>query len=152
MLDFFEVRAKHRLHPVLYRASLGGFALARLWEGATMHGPERGRAFENALYTFCERERFWLCERAGSQTICDARSASGLRHESDGVITCAEMILHLETKHLTETVSKNDLMVFNQKGLDFALSGDPRLRSRPLYRMFLSGSSLSPAAAAQARN
>jgi hypothetical protein len=97
MLDFFEVRAERRLHPVLYRASLGGFALARLWEGATIHGPERGRAFENALYAFCERERFWLNERAGSQTLCNATSASGLRHESDGVIACADTILHVET-------------------------------------------------------
>ena len=143
MLDFFEVRAERRLHPVLYRASLGCFALARLWEGAAIHGPERGRAFENALYAFCEHQRFCLNERAGSQTLCNATSASGLRHESDGVIVCADMILHMETKHLTETVSKNDLMVFNQKGLDFALSGDPRLRSRQLYRMFLSGSPLS---------
>jgi hypothetical protein len=143
MLDFFAMRAEGRLHPVLYRASLGSFALARLWEGATSHGQERGRAFEDALYVFCERERFWLSERAGSQTLCNALSASGLRHESDGVITCADMILHVETKHLTETVSKNDLMVFNQKGLDFALSGDPRLRSRPLYRMLLSGGPLS---------
>jgi hypothetical protein len=87
MLDFFELRAEHRLHPV---------------------------------------KRLWLSERAGSQTLCDATSASGLRHESDGVITCADMILHVETKHLTESVFKNDLMVFNQKGLDFALSGDPR--------------------------
>jgi hypothetical protein len=53
------------------------------------------------------------------------------------------MILHVETKHLTEEVSKNDLMIFNQKGLDFVLTGDPRLRSRPLYRLFLSGSPLS---------
>jgi hypothetical protein len=143
MLDFFEIRAEHRLHPVIYQASLGGFALVRLWECATIQGPNRGRAFENALYGFCERQRLWLSERAGSQTLCNATSASGLRHESDGVIACADVILHVETKHLTGRVSKNDLMVFNQKGLDFVLSGDPRLRSRPLYRMFLSGSSLS---------
>jgi hypothetical protein len=143
MLDFFEVRAEHRLHPVLYRATLSGFALARFWEGATLHGAERGRCFEDALYTFCERQRFGLSERAGSRTLCNTTSASGLRHESDGVIACADMILHMETKHLTEQVSKNDLMIFNQKGLDFVLTGDPRLRSRPLYRLFLSGSPLS---------
>src|SRR6266849_9392375 len=133
MLDFFEIRAERRLHPVLYRAALGGFALARLWEGVTLRGAERGRAFEAALYTFCERDRLCLNERAGSRTLCNTTSASGLRHESDGVITCADMILHVETKHLTEAVSKSDLMVFNQKGLDFVLTGDARLRSRPLY-------------------
>jgi hypothetical protein len=143
MLDYFEVRAEHRLHPVLYRATLSGFALARFWEGATLHGAERGRCFEGALYTFCERRRFGLSERAGSRTLCNTTSASGLRHESDGVIACADMILHVEAKHLTEEVSKNDLMIFNQKGLDFMLTGDPRLRTRPLYRLLLSGSRLS---------
>jgi hypothetical protein len=144
MLDFFEVRSQGRLHPVLYRATLGAFALTRFWEGATaLHGPERGRSFETALFTFCDREHFCLNERAGSRTLCNAASASGLRHENDGVISCADMILHVETKHLTEEVSKIDLMIFNQKGLDFVLTGDPRLRSRPLYRMFLSGNRLS---------
>ena len=144
MLDFFEVRSQGRLHPVLYRATLGAFALTRFWEGAAaLHGPERGRSFETALFTFCERARFCLIERAGSRTLCNTASASGLRHENDGVISCADMILHIETKHLTNEVSKNDLMIFNQKGLDFVLTGDARLRSRPLYRMFLSGSQLS---------
>jgi hypothetical protein len=143
MLDFFEIRTERRLHPVLYRAALGGFAFARLWEGATLRGAGRGRAFEAALYTLCERDHLCLNERAGSRTLCGTISASGLRHESDGVIGCADLILHVETKHLTEEVSKNDLMIFNQKGLDFVLTGDPRLRTRPLYRMFLSGRPLS---------
>ena len=143
MLDFFEIRAEGRLHPLLYRAALGCFALARFWEGSNLAGPHRGRSFEAALYTFCEREHFSLRERAGSRTLCDATSASGLRHESDGVISAANLILHIETKHLTDCVSKNDLMIFNQKGLDFDLTGDPRVRSRPLYRLFLSGSPLS---------
>ena len=143
MLNYFEVRAGGRLHPLLYRAALGCFALARFWEGNGLAGPQRGRSFEAALYTYCEREHFSLHERAGSQTLCDARSASGLRHESDGVKSAADLILHIETKHLTDHVSKNDLMIFNQKGLDFVLTGDPRVRSRPLYRLFLSGSPLS---------
>ncbi len=144
MLDFFELRSERRLHPVLYRATLGTFALTRFWKDvAALRGPERGRAFEIALYTFCERERLYLSERAGSRTLCGTASASGLRHENDGVISCADMILHVEMKYLTGEVSKNDLLIFNQKGLDFVLTGDPRLRTRPLYRMFLSGSPLS---------
>jgi hypothetical protein len=122
---------------------LGAFALARLWEGATLRGPQRGRLFENALYDFCARSHLSLNERAGSRSLCYANSASGLRHESDGVITGADIILHVEAKHLTGEVSKNDLLIFNQKGLDFVLTGDARLRSRPLYRLFLSGSPLA---------
>jgi hypothetical protein len=143
MLDFFEARSDARLHPLLYRAAFGCFALARLWESNGIAGPQRGRSFEAALYAFCEREHFSLQERAGSRTLYGVRSASGLLHESDGVISAPDLILHIETKHLSAEVSKNDLIVFNQKGLDFVLTGDCRVRSRPLYRLFLSGSALS---------
>jgi hypothetical protein len=143
VLEFFETRGDGRLHPVVYRAVLGGFALARLWDRQGLSGPERGRAFESALYRFCENGRLHLSERAGSRTLCGATSASGLKHESDGVIAGPDLILHIETKHLGQEVMKGDLMVFNQKGLDFMLGGAPQLRRRPLYRLFLSGGPLS---------
>ena len=59
------------------------------------------------------------------------------------VIAASDLTVHLEAKHLRGEVSKNDLMVFNQKGLDYLLGGATQLRRRPLYRFFLSGSSLS---------
>jgi hypothetical protein len=115
MLEFFETRSESRLHPLLYRAVFGSFALARFWDGTELCGPERGRAFENVFYAFCERGDLKLTERAGSRTLCNVTSASGLHHESDAVISAPDLILHVETKHLTEEVSKNSLMVFNQK-------------------------------------
>ena len=143
MLNLFEVRGPGRLHPVVYRLALGGFALARLWDGGGLQGVARGRGFEAALYRFCERWDLRLSERAGARTLRGVRSASGLRHESDGVIAAPDATVHIETKYLTNQVSKGDLMVFNQKGLDHILAGDPQVCRRPLYRLFLSGSPLS---------
>lgn len=123
------------------RTGLGFFA--RLWDGETLSGAERGRAYEAALYAFCDGRGFRLTERAGSRTLCESVSASGLRHESDAVVALPDITIHVEVKHLGHEVSKNDLMIFNQKGLDFMMSGATPLRVRPLYRVFLSGGPLS---------
>ncbi|WP_137141139.1 hypothetical protein [Azospirillum brasilense] len=143
MLDQFEVRREGRLHPLLYRLALYGLALARFWEGPGLTGPTRGRAFEEALYDACARTGLPLRERAGSRTLRGAATASGFGHESDAVFAAADLTVHVELKHLSHPVAKTDLMVFNQKGLDFLLGGDPQLRRRPLYRMFVSGTPLS---------
>jgi hypothetical protein len=143
MLDFFEIRVEGRLHPLLYRAVLGSFALVRFWDGTALAGPARGRAFEAALYDLCDGANFALSERAGSRTLCGASSASGLHHESDAVIATSDVIIHIETKHLTEEASKSCLLEFNQKGLDFVLSGALALQRRPVYRMLVSGGTLS---------
>ncbi|WP_156938570.1 hypothetical protein [Mesorhizobium sp. LNHC252B00] len=145
-MDFFVTRSSGRLHPALYDVISGSFALTRLWDCETLSGPERGRAFEGAFYGFCEGRGLRLTERAGSRTLCGSVSASGLRHESDAVIVLPDIIIHVETKHLGHEVSKNDLMIFNQKGLDFMMSGATPLTARPLYRVFLSGGPLSPEA------
>jgi hypothetical protein len=143
MLDYFESQHVGRMHPLIYRFALGCFALARYWEPGDLTGPQRGRAFEDALYRYCERSEIPLSERAGSRTVRGVGSASGFRHESDGVIAAAGVTLHLEAKHLALEVSKNDLLVFNQKGLDFLLSDDLQLRRVPFYRVFVSGTPLS---------
>jgi hypothetical protein len=49
-------------------------------------------------------------------------------------------------KHLTEELPKNELLIFNQKGMDFLFFWNRRLRSRPFYRLVLSGSPLSSSA------
>jgi hypothetical protein len=106
-------------------------------------GSVRGRAFEAAFYQLCTEDRLNLLERAGSRTLCNVRSASGLGHESDAVISGCDLLIHIELKHLTVEVSKCALMEFNQKGLDFLLTGDLQLQRRPLYRMLISGGALS---------
>jgi hypothetical protein len=143
MFNFFVTRSIGRLHPALYDIALDSFALARLWDGDAFRGPERGRAFETAFYSLCERRGLRLSERAGSRTFCESASASGLRHESDAVIVLPDIIIHVEMKHLGSEVSKSDLMIFNQKALDFMMVGAPLLSKRPVYRVFLSGGHLS---------
>jgi hypothetical protein len=142
MLDFFETRAHGRLPPLLYRAALQSWALVRLWDAPAGRATERGRAFETAFYETCNRSGFAIIERAGSRTLCSVPSASGLRHESDAVIAGGNLLIHVELKHTVE-VSKATLMEFNQKGLDFVMSGALVLQRRPLYRMLVSGGPLA---------
>jgi hypothetical protein len=143
VLDLFQTRSLGRLHPTFYRAVLGAFALASFWEPGDLAGPARGRALEKAFYKLCAFAGLRLTERAGSRTLRGVRSASGLQHESDAVIGAADVTLHVEMKSLFGDVPKNDLMLFNQKGIDFILSNAREIRSRPCYRLFLTTTPLS---------
>lgn len=146
MLDLFLTRADGRLHPTLYRATLGAFALVNAWEAGHLTGPARGRALEDAFYRLCRFTGLRLTEQAGSRTLRGVDSASGLLHESDAVIAAADLTIHVEMKSLFSDVPKYDLMLFNQKGLDFILADAPELRSRPCYRLFLTTSPPAPEA------
>jgi len=48
-------------------------------------------------------------------------------------------VVHVELKYLSYELNKNELLIFNQKGLDFLASSSSSLRRRPLYRLLLSG-------------
>ena len=109
-------------------------------------GPARGRALEQAFYRLCRFTGLRLTEQAGSRTLRGVSSASGLSHESDAVIVAADITVHVEMKSLFGEVPKHDLMLFNQKGMDFILADAPELRSRPCYRLFLTTSPVTPAA------
>ena len=143
MFDLFQTRSVGRLHPTFYRAVLGAFALVCSWGADDFAGPARGRALEQAFYRLCAFGGLRLTERAGSRTLRGVRSASGLQHESDAVIGAADITLHVEMKSLFGDVPKNDLMLFNQKGIDFILSDAREIRSRPCYRLFLTTTPLS---------
>jgi hypothetical protein len=82
-------------------------------------GAQRGRDFEQLFYDLCDRRGVHLCERAGARTVAENRAASGLRHEVDGATHAAAGITHWELKHLNTHVPKNELLIFNGKGLDF---------------------------------
>jgi hypothetical protein len=51
--------------------------------------------------------------------------------------------VQVELKYLTEELNKNQLLIFNQKGLDFLAGTSLSLRRRPLYRLLLSGRLIS---------
>ena len=57
-----------------------------------------------------------------------------------------DFTVHFELKHLSGELSKNELLIFNQKGIDYLLAEGHRLRSLPMYRIVLSGGLLSPPA------
>src|SRR5215472_3731104 len=115
------------------------FALVQCWEPYDLQGSERGRMFEKLFCRYCERQRLPLSEKPGSRTMCGDKSASGFNHESDAVVALPGFLVHTELKYLTEELNKNELLIFNQKGLDFLAAASLSLRRRPLYRILLSG-------------
>jgi hypothetical protein len=135
--------------PLLADVSLDLFAVVQNWRPPTeLSGSERGRFFEQVFFSYCQRRGFHLVEQAGSNTLNGQRAASGFHHESDAVIRCGDILLQVELKHLTHELGKNELLVFNQKGLDFLFAQNSALRQRPLYRLVVSAGPLAPAARA----
>jgi hypothetical protein len=108
--------------------------------GLTGYGPERGRDFEKLFYRVCDQRGLSLTERAGSRSLAGQRSASGFGHEVDGATRALECITHWELKHLTTELAKNELLVFNGKGMDFLYGSNPLYARVPLRRFLLSGS------------
>jgi len=80
-----------------------------------------------------------LCERAGSRTLAQQRSASGFGHEVDGATRSVECVTHWELKHLTSDLDKYELLAFNGKGLDFLYGSGPFYAKLPMLRFLLSG-------------
>jgi hypothetical protein len=142
----FRNRVGPQFPTVLYRLALDLFAFVQHWEPPAVSPCARGRLFESILYRYCRARRLTLTETAGSQTIRRVNSASGFNHESDAVIATPELTVHLELKHLGQELGKNELMVFSQKGLDYLASDNASFRSKPLYRVIVSGSPLKPEA------
>lgn len=110
--------------------------------GLSGSGPERGRNFEKVFYAICDRRSVHLCERAGAISLAGQRSASGFRHEVDGATRSASCLTHWELKHLTTDLSKNELLIFNGKGLDFLYGSSHFFAQIPIRRFLLSGSDI----------
>lgn len=102
-------------------------------------GPERGRNFERLFYELCDSRRIALVERAGSRTSFGQRSASGLGHELDATTAGSDLLTQWELKHLSVALQKNELLIFNGKGLDFLQGSSRRLAKIPIHRFLLSG-------------
>lgn len=143
--SLFLQKAEGRLPAIIYEMALDLFAIVQYWK-PPVDGAARGRLFEKILYRHCEKRRLPLMETAGSRTVRGVRAASGIMHENDAVIACSDLTIQCELKHLSGEVSKNDLLIFNQKGIDYLCAEDQRLRRLPLYRIFLSGNLLNPSA------
>lgn len=110
--------------------------------GVAGTGPARGRNFESLFYSICERRRLCLSEKAGSRTLGGRASASGFGHEVDGASRAVAASTMWELKHLNSSLEKNELLIFNGKGLDFLQGGDTLTARMPLLRFLLSGSNI----------
>jgi len=141
--EFFLRRPEAHYPRVLYELVADCFAIAQCWEPSLPPGPERGREFERLFCKYCDLGGKPLSERPGSRTLNGERAASGFRHESDAVIAWPALVVHVELKYLSSELDKNELLVFNQKGLDFLASARIGLRKRPLYRLLVSGRLIS---------
>jgi len=107
--------------------------------GLSGYGPERGRNFERLFYSLCTRRGVKLCEKAGSVTLAQQKSASGFAHEVDGATRSVENITHWELKHLTTKLHKNEVLIFNGKGLDYFYGSSNFFAKIPILRFLLSG-------------
>jgi hypothetical protein len=149
MLESLFRRRKERPYPqFLVDLVADMFVIVQYWEPPPMPGCDRGRLFETLFYRYCEHRKIRLAERAGSRTLNGHPSASGFCHESDAVMATPDVCVHVELKHLTTSLGKNELLVFNQKGLDFLFADNEVVRQCPLYRIVVSATILSPAARA----
>lgn len=138
----FRTRTGRELPRSLYQLAIDMFAIVQHWQPPPVPAVDRGRIFESILYRYCRARGLTLSETAGSRTIRGCSSASGFRHESDGVIAAPDATVHLELKHLGEELGKNELLIFNQKGLDHLAADNAWFRTMPLFRMIVSGSPL----------
>jgi hypothetical protein len=144
--DLFRRRAEAPYPAFLIDLVVDMFAIVQYWEPPAVPACERGRLFEQLFYRYCEKRRIHLNEQAGSRTLNGQHAASGFMHENDAVITTPDVAVHLELKHLSGELAKNELLIFNQKGLDYLFADNHVLRRQPLYRVVLSAGLLSPAA------
>ena len=80
-----------------------------------------------------------LCESAGSRTFAEHRSAFGFGHESDAATRSVDYLTHWELKHLTTDLDKNQLLIFNGKGMDFLYGSSALFAKVPVLRFLLSG-------------
>jgi len=122
------------------------FVIVQYWEPPAIPGCERGRLFEDIFYRYCDNRKIRLSERAGSRTLNGQRAASGFLHENDAVVATPDVSIHVELKHLANGLAKNELLIFNQKGLDFVFADNNVVRQCPLYRIIISATLLSPTA------
>jgi hypothetical protein len=111
--------------------------------GLVGYGPEKGRRFEKLFYDVCDRRGVFLSEKAGSRSLGLQKTASGFGHEVDAATRSPEHVTHWELKHLTVELPKNEMLIFNAKGLDFLYGSAAMFARIPSSRYLLSGSNVS---------
>jgi len=124
---------------ILYHA----MSYARSFRSDGTAGSEIGRKFEQGFYDRITKEpRFRLLSKSRDLGMGhELSTTSGIRHETDAVLTDDSNLYVCELKHYFESqINKEMLLVFNHKVIDFYLELIRQGRDVRLKRLFLTRS------------
>lgn len=105
-------------------------------------GAERGRELERILKDYCIQKGLSLRSSVGSVSLFNLPASSGLRHEVDAGIRIRDILLYSEYKAYTGPVPKGEVMIFNQKSIDYYFTYALQNGVRPFYRALISDSQI----------
>ena len=108
-------------------------------------GAERGRELERIFEDYCIQKGRGLRSSAGSVLLFDLPASSGLRHEVDSGMKIGNSLLYSEYKAHVGAVPKTEVMVFNQKSLDYYFTYTLQNGARPFFRALISDSYIEQA-------
>lgn len=104
---------------------------------------QKGYWFEDRIiqYFRYDDKEYDVLGVTGDLQLVDIFSASGLRHQTDLLIESDGALFLFEVK-CGKNVKRNDLLLFNQKCLDYWIRFVQMDNAKPLYRIFVSKSNL----------
>lgn len=118
------------------------YCILRFYPFENTPGPKRGRELEKVFDDYCLSKSLRLVEHPGSSTLFGYKSLSGIGHEVDGSINGGDWKLHIELKAYRQEVPKDQVMLFNERSLDYYFAFFRNGKSYNLYRAFVTDSPL----------
>ena len=100
------------------------------------YGPRRGQKWEQIVADYLARRNVPVEVLPGGSTIFGHVSLSGLRHQIDGTIGCADAIVVAEWKAFRGRMPKNELLRFKAVSDDYFMALGSNTPSRPIVRIF----------------
>jgi len=102
-------------------------------------GARRGRELEQIFYDYCVSQRIQPTEFHGF-TLFGYDSWSGAKHEVDSGIGWDQTGIHFEFKAYQYDIVKDQVMIFNEKSIDYFFSIHSHNRHFNFYRILVSDS------------
>ena len=130
------------MHASLEEICKDLYCILRFYQFKSPHGSKRGRELEKVFEDYCLSKSLRLVERRGSNTLLGHKSLSGIGHEVDGSIMGSNWSLYVELKAYERYVPKDQVMLFNEKSLDYYFAFFKSGKSYNLYRAFVTDSPL----------
>lgn len=110
----------------------------------TIRGPSRGWRWEARIADALAHRGYPVDAVPGGARVLGADPASGLRHQTDAVLTCVDGHVVGEWKSFTGPVPKNEILRFKAATDDLYDTLAQRLPSQPIWRLFAVGGDVSP--------